>query len=839
MHATSRTAKQQEEWPAPIQTSRLSIDRQHSSIHHAITYSNHSLDRIASPLRMSISCAVSMSDRTNCDQSFTRVHYHRWGTLLSPPRRHPNLASPTLSESIDGGSNDITNVDPARTRLNPIASDRNRSHHKSSRRSFQTGAQSTFFRVINPAQQVADQTVAESAAHGRILSKEHCIRTQVEAQLNDKESERDALNCVIRDNATQTEVAPLGDLAHPVKEPLLIQCGQSLDRIIEQTYQAVCTDRINFFAQAKICSFVPRGRTHDRLLFVKLQKKTWQRYSNIWKRLICFAYRTVQPDNAIQLAHRMTPVQMMAFDRMIRQAQAILDSLNDEAADGPAATGEADMPKRQDVRKYKLLDRARLSFCISLMDHKLKGDLLESTLVRFMAVLGLNPKTQGFLDAYGYTSHLSGMIKIGQMLVIQRAVTVEDDGEVEFAADLLDEMWKRFALMGSDSPFGWAIRLRAFGKQIRNCTTSLGYISWSDDLMKLTYKTPELHMNKFRRFVIDQAMLAQLQLEALMLLSSDEYRDEVVPALKADQLHDDPSNATKGWSFLHDSRGGDRWLLDRVLTHDSLRDNFIDVKGPTHQIFWKGSAAKGYIHEIDAFLERLLLLVHITSGQPARGTEILSLQHMNTLIGQHRSIFVEGGLVGTVTAYHKGYSVAGSTNIIHRYLPKEVGELVLYYLWLILPFRKKLELLALQSREGHSPFLWPKGQANWDSSRLSTVLQREARAQLHTSMNIMTYRHAAIAISRTHLTGGGFKRDYGIEDKAVDTQAAHSSWIAGSVYARGIEEAPGHVTARKEEYRQICREWHAWLGFTPCVTSLKRPLGEIPETQGSKRPRVV
>ena len=217
--------------------------------------------------------------------------------------------------------------------------------------------------------------------------------------------------------------------------------------IMEQAYQAVCTDQINFFAQAKISSFVPRGRTHDRLLFVKLQKKTWQRYSNIWKRLICFAYRTVQPDNAIQLAHRMTPAQMMAFDRMIRQAQAILDCLNDEAVD---------------VGRHELFDRAWLSFCISLMDHKLKGDLFESTLVGFMAVLGLNPKTQGFLDAYGYTSHLSGMIRIGQMLVIQRAVTAEDDGEVEFAADLLDEMWKRFVLMGSDSPFGWAIRLRAY-----------------------------------------------------------------------------------------------------------------------------------------------------------------------------------------------------------------------------------------------------------------------------------------------------------------------------------------------------------------------------------------
>ena len=44
------------------------------------------------------------------------------------------------------------------------------------------------------------------------------------------------------------------------------------------------------------------------------------------------------------------------------------------------------------------------------------------------------------------------------------------------------------------------------------------------------------------------------------------------------------------------------------------------------------------------------------------------------------NIFVEEGLVSTITTYYKGYSVIGSTKIIYRYLPKEVGELVVYYL---------------------------------------------------------------------------------------------------------------------------------------------------------------
>jgi len=48
--------------------------------------------------------------------------------------------------------------------------------------------------------------------------------------------------------------------------------------------------------------------------------------------------------------------------------------------------------------------------------------------------------------------------------------------------------------------------------------------------------------------------------------------------------------------------------------------------------------------------------------------------------GYYRNVFIEGGMVSIVTTYHKGYSTTGNTKIIYRYLPKEVGELLIYYL---------------------------------------------------------------------------------------------------------------------------------------------------------------
>jgi hypothetical protein len=54
-------------------------------------------------------------------------------------------------------------------------------------------------------------------------------------------------------------------------------------------------------------------------------------------------------------------------------------------------------------------------------------------------------------------------------------------------------------------------------------------------------------------------------------------------------------------------------------------------------------------------------------------------------------LFVEDGLVVFVTQYHKGYAMSSNIKIIHRYLLREVSELVVRYLWLVLLFHFAME----------------------------------------------------------------------------------------------------------------------------------------------------
>jgi hypothetical protein len=80
---------------------------------------------------------------------------------------------------------------------------------------------------------------------------------------------------------------------------------------------------------------------------------------------------------------------------------------------------------------------------------------------------------------------------------------------------------------------------------------------------------------------------------------------------------------------------------------------------------------------------------------------MLSIRHSNTWKGGHRNVFMEDGLVVLVTKYHKGYALSGDFKVIHRYLPRELGALVVWYLWLVRSFERRLQsIIGGQYKDG-------------------------------------------------------------------------------------------------------------------------------------------
>lgn len=127
------------------------------------------------------------------------------------------------------------------------------------------------------------------------------------------------------DGLDMTKVAPLGYVPNPNTEAALVVVADSFDRIIEQSYRSISEDRINVFDQAKINSFISdRSGNQQRMIMVKLQKSTFRSYKDLWKRLLCFVYRTSLPSQAIPLPHRFTTEQLALLDKTMLLANRLL-----------------------------------------------------------------------------------------------------------------------------------------------------------------------------------------------------------------------------------------------------------------------------------------------------------------------------------------------------------------------------------------------------------------------------------------------------------------------------------------------------------------------------------
>jgi len=256
---------------------------------------------------------------------------------------------------------------------------------------------------------------------------------------------------------------------------------------------------------------------------------------------------------------------------------------------------------------------------------------------------------------------------------------------------------------------------------------------------------------------------------------------------------------------------------------ENIKRKFVK---PGRGLTWNRNGVEEYMNQGASYREKLLMLMHITDGQPARAPELLSVRHSNTIKGNHRNIFVEDGLIVFVTRYHKGYTISEDVKIIHRYLPREVEELMVFYLWLVLPFQQRLEA-AVWKKDEVSAYMWPTDPngTKWTSERMRQVMKRESQIRMGIPVTIQAYREMIVAISRRWLgLSHGFQPDEGDvkedgatqeeeEDEVMDLQAGHTAHVAGMIYGRGIMDQSGEIASKRQKFRRVSEMWHRFLRF--------------------------
>jgi hypothetical protein len=121
-------------------------------------------------------------------------------------------------------------------------------------------------------------------------------------------------------------------------------------------------------------------------------------------------------------------------------------------------------------------------------------------------------------------------------------------------------------------------------------------------------------------------------------------------------------------------------LLRRISQERTLQEEWFDKNIEEHDYLYRIEAVVEYQYRVEAFQEKILLIMYMVGGQPARASKLIGIRYTNTKQGRLRNIFIDRGIIVFVTIYHKNYQSSGKIKIIYRYLLQEVGEILFRYL---------------------------------------------------------------------------------------------------------------------------------------------------------------
>lgn len=719
----------------------------------------------------------------------------------------------------------------------------------------------------------------------------------------------------------------------------------------------------------------------------RLELRTTERYANLWKRIVAYLLRSQAWPASNRPPYRLTPAQeaALAAFRAALLASAAAEEIEIEKKKKKKKTKKGGV-RRKKPGSAQLADRACLDLLISLLDHPLLGASYDSVLLSALAVVGIRDDG-GWVTPDNYTGYYSAVIKVARMLVVRQAQVEEGEAEAAEAAEgtvgvggrpgsaaaerglflAVRAKVRRFMTTvhadGFPTPIDWVFESRSYGLRIRYTTAMTGLLYWEGSTV--VFRQVRFAVEAFSEML--HCLVGELArtMDSLVLLpasrtpatpatpapATSDTGSESLPGLDWTRLYDDTGTDTIGYSFLTDPRNdwlasSRGWVVERILADPTAKADWLVERGG--DLHFCPAAVADYLRRVGRFRSLLLAAVHFLGGQPARTTELLGLRYLNTAYGGRRNVFIQHGMVCLAFGYHKGYSQSGQLKVIHRYLPRELGELFVRYLWLVLPFCQLLEALsapspspgAASSVSRPSPYLWSsafvqasrprpeKGRRTtggsagdgdddddddesgpsssrgdcessgdssssssgdgsgdcrsggeavghrgrqvvrrrrrqagdamrvWSSDKMRRIVQDLAARHLGTKLNISSWRHIAIAISRKYLRGyaGGPPLSPGaragpasvelatyddsetdgedsVPNNVWDLQAGHSSHTAEMVYGREALQGSTGLAARQEQFRQVSQAWHCFLGFGPGASAATAMPREAPGPQ--------
>ena len=249
---------------------------------------------------------------------------------------------------------------------------------------------------------------------------------------------------------------------------------------------------------------------------------------------------------------------------------------------------------------------------------------------------------------------------------------------VEVTADKVSSIMKLYFYHNSNSASAHLQSLLSYGQVLAKDNSTSFHFLWNADLTGVKFGTKIILVERLPALVHDAQQQAMTLLRQLLLLP-----DSSPLMINLHKVRDHLHNTQPGYNFAVATT--EEAQVEKVLCRavaGSRCGTLLLMDHLCKEMEFDPDGTHSYLSKHDEFVKLLAVLIELSSGLPARGTELLSLQHTNMLLGP-RNLFVHDSMVFTALPTNKG---TGCQKVVPRFLPHVVGCWVVHYVTHVVPF---------------------------------------------------------------------------------------------------------------------------------------------------------
>ena len=280
---------------------------------------------------------------------------------------------------------------------------------------------------------------------------------------------------------------------------------------------------------------------------------------------------------------------------------------------------------------------------------------------------------------------------------------------------------------------------------------------------------------------------------------------------------DDPSSSRMGKGLEYIARGySETALVKHICRSNGLKQRFL-LDRPGETISWQSRTILEYMAIYDRFVEELAFFIHFTSGMPARGTELETLQLRNS-VSSRKSVFLKGSSIFIFCSYSKTNSM-GRNKRICRFLDTFASNLVRVDYFFIRPFVNILAEAAGNNTENIYRYFWfVRDGRRMLADQLRDNFTSKLQAYSSKGLNFQDFRHLAEYISRILLKIPLPAESQDDENNAVSNlpemmarQIGHTRKIGHKKYAVTASDHPEVDNHDLEMFEACSSLWQAFV----------------------------